>query len=338
LAAVNVLLLGVLHETCSQTISLSRDGRRRIAGISPHCRSAGFPDASGALDRAAQCWECGRHLGPPACDEDERKLGPAGGVENRSGAGTTIGTNAVAKAAPDGHTLLVNSAAFAASAAIYAKLAYDPLKDFAPVSQVAIAPIVVAAAPSLGVGSIKELVELAKRKPGQLKFGSAGVGSSTHFAGEQFKLAAGLSVVHVAYKGPPEALLDTMTGRIEYCLSPVLPALPFIRDGKLLAFAVTTAQRSPLLQDVPTVAEAGVPNYEYQDWWGVFAPAATPVAVIDKIGKEIARVLELSDVKQQVLNQGAEARPSPPADFTTFVRAKVETARQAAASANIRAD
>jgi tripartite-type tricarboxylate transporter receptor subunit TctC len=258
-------------------------------------------------------------------------------VENRSGAGTTIGTNAVAKAAPDGHTLLVNSAAFAASAAIYAKLAYDPLKDFAPVSQLAIAPIVVVAAPSLGVGSIKELVELAKRKPGQLKFGSSGVGSSTHFAGEQFKLAAGLSVVHVAYKGSPEAALDTMTGRIEYCLSPVLPALPFIRDGKLLALAVTTAQRSPLLQDVPTVAEAGVPNYEYQDWWGVFAPAATPVAVIDKIGKEIARVFELSDVKQQALNQGAEARPSPPADFAKFVRAKVETARQAAASANIRA-
>src|SRR5262249_51911005 len=129
-----------------------------------------------------------------------------------------------------------------------------------------------------------------------------------------------------------------MTGRIEYCLSPVLPALPFIREGKLLALAVTTAQRSPLLQDVSTVAEAGVPNYEYQDWWGVFAPAATPVAVIVKIGKEIARVLELSHVKQRGPNRGAEAGRSPPADFPTFVRAKVGMARQAAASANIRAD
>jgi tripartite-type tricarboxylate transporter receptor subunit TctC len=134
-------------------------------------------------------------------------------------------------------------------------------------------------------------VELAKGKSGQLGFGSAGVGSSTHFAGEQFKLAAGFGAVHVPYKGPPEALLDTMTGRIQYSLSPVLPALPFIRDGKLLALAVTTVQRSPLLYEVPTVAEAGVPDYEYQDWWGVFAPALTPAAVISKISNEIGRVL-----------------------------------------------
>src|SRR5262249_35075670 len=166
----------------------------------------------------------------------------------------------------------------------------------------------------------------------------AGVGSSTHFAGAQFNLAAGLRAVHVPYKGPPEALLDTLTGRIQYSLSPILPALPHIKDGKLLGLAVTTTQRSPLLLDVPTVAEAGVPGYEYQDWWGVFAPAATPPALIAKISKDIGRILELSDVRKQLLDQGAEARPSTPDDFTKFVRTKIEEARHVAASANIRAD
>ena len=259
-------------------------------------------------------------------------------VENRPGGGTTLGTDIVAKAAPDGHTLLINSAAFAASAALYPKLPYDALKDFAPVSQIASAPIVVVVAPSLGTKSIKELIEFAKGRPGELNFGSAGVGSSTHFAGEQFKLAARLNVVHVPYKGPSEALLDTMTGRIQYCLSPLVPTLPFIKDGRLLALGVTTAQRSLVLQDVPTVAEAGLPGYEYQDWWGVFAPAATPRAIVDKIGKEIERILELPDVRRQLLSQGAETRPSTPDEFTGFVRAKVETAREVATRADIRAE
>lgn len=259
-------------------------------------------------------------------------------VENRPGAGTTLGASMVAKAVPDGYTLLVNSAAFAASAAIYAKLQYNPLTDFAPISQVAIAPIVIVAAPSLGAKSIKDLVALAKQKSGQISFGSAGVGSSTHFAGEQFKLAAGLNVVHVPYKGPPEALLDAVTGRIQYCVSPLVPALPFIRDGKLLALAVTTGRRSVMLPDVPTVAEAGVSGYEYQDWWGIFAPAATPRVVTEKIGKEVARILELADVRKQMLGQGEEPSPSSPDEFAKFVREKVETARNVARLAGIRAE
>src|SRR5262249_33821322 len=162
------------------------------------------------------------------------------------------------------------SAAFAASAAIYSKLPYDPLKDFAPVSKVAIAPIVLVAAPSFGAKSIKDLIELARKQPGRINFGSAGVGSSTHFAGEQFKIAAGIDVVHVPYKGPPEALLDTATGRIQYSLAPLVPALPFVRDGRLVVLGVTTAQRSRALEDAPTIAEAGLPGFEYQDWWGLF--------------------------------------------------------------------
>ncbi len=258
-------------------------------------------------------------------------------VENRPGAGTTLGADAVAKAPADGHTLLVNSASFAASAALYSKLPYDPLKDFAPITQIASAPFVVVASPSLGAKSIKELVELAKAKPGQINFGSAGAGTSSHFAAEQFNLATGLKVVHVPYKGPPEALVETMTGRIQYFFSPLLPALPFIKDGRLLALGVTTAQRSSALQDVPTIAEA-VTDYEYQDWWGVFAPAATPRAVVDIIGKEFARILGLPDVTKQLLGQGVEPRPTTPDEFTIFVRARVEAFRQVARLAGIRAN
>ena len=259
-------------------------------------------------------------------------------VDNRPGAGTTLGASIVAKATPDGYTLLVNSAAFAVSAALYPKLPYDALKDFAPVSQIAIAPIVLVVAPSLGTRSVKELVAVARQKPGQITFGSAGVGSSTHFAGEQFKLAAGINVVHVPYKGPSEALVDTATGRIQYFLAPLVPALPFIRDGRLLALAVTTAQRTPVLPDVPTVAEAALPGYEYQDWWGLFAPAKTPRPIIGKISKDTARILELSEIRKQMLSQGAEARSSTPEEFARFVRDKIESAGKVVTLAGIRVD
>jgi len=259
-------------------------------------------------------------------------------VENRPGAGTTLGADTVAKAPADGHTLLINSASFAASAAMYSKLPYDPLKDFTPISQIAFAPFVVVATPSLGAKSINDLVAFAKAKPGQINFGSAGVGTSSHFAAEQLNLAAGIKVVHVPYKGPPEALVDTMTGRVQYFLSPLLPALLFIKDRRLLALGVTTAQRSSALPDVPTVAQAGLAGYEYQDWWGVFAPAATPRTLVDKISRDIARSLQLPDVTKQLLSQGVEPSPSTPDEFAGFVRAKVEAFREVAKLAGIRAD
>ena len=259
-------------------------------------------------------------------------------VDNRGGGGGTLGASIVAKATPDGYTLLVHSIAFAMNAALYSKLPYDPLKDFVPVSQILISTSLLVVAPTLGVKSVKELIALAKQKPGKLTFSSSGVGSGTHLNGEQFRFAAGIDVVHVPYKGVPEPLIDTIAGRIDYFLPPLVPSLPFIRDGRLLALAVSTARRTPVLPDVPTIAEAALPGYEYQAWFGVFAPARTPRPVVEQISREIARIVDLPDIKKQMLNQGEEGRPSTPEEFARFVRAEIEKASKIVKLAGIRVE
>jgi len=259
-------------------------------------------------------------------------------VDNRGGGGGTLGAGIVAKATPDGYTLLVHSIAYAMNAALYSKLPYDPLKDFAPVSQILISTSLLVVAPTLGVKSVKELIALAKQKPGKLTFSSSGVGSGTHLNGEQFRFAAGIDVVHVPYKGVPEPLIDTIAGRIDYFLPPLVPSLPFIRDGRLLALAVSTARRTPVLPDVPTIAEAALPGYEFQAWFGVFAPAGTPRPVVERISKEIARIVDLPDIKKQFVNQGEEGRPSTPEEFTRFVRAEIEKTRKTVKLAGIRVE
>ena len=246
-------------------------------------------------------------------------------VDNRSGAGSTIGTAIVASATPDGHTLLLNSSAFAGSASIYPKLPYDPHKDFAPISLIAANPLVLVVGPSLGVKTVKDLLAMAKSQPGKLTFASSGIGSGTHYGGELFAQTAQIKVLHVPYKGTPETITDTASGRIHYAVPPILASLPLVREGRLIALGVTSPERSALLPDVPTVAEAGVPGYKYEGWFGFLAPAKTPARVVEKIGREIGRIAQMTDIREKIAAMGGRSWPSTPAELEALIRTEIET-------------
>ncbi len=258
-------------------------------------------------------------------------------IDNRPGAGGTIGAAFVAKSAPDGYTLLVHSAAHAYNPSIYSNLPFDTAKDFVEVVPLAGQPNVLIVAPSAGVKTVAELIALAKQKPGQLNFGSAGNGSGTHINAEKFKLAAGIDVPHIPYKGTPEALTDTMAGRITYFFSPISAALPNVREGKLLALGVSTAKRSAALPNVPTIAESGLPGFDYNLWVGVFAPTGTPPEIVDKINKDVANLLRSAEIKERFANLGAESMPMSPAEFKNFVRAEIEDSGKVIRAAGIKA-
>ncbi len=259
-------------------------------------------------------------------------------VDNRTGAGSTVANAILVKAVPDGHTLVFNTVAHAINATLYPTLPYDTLRDFSGVSQVSSIPLVVVISPSQGVKSVKELIAFARGKPAQLNYASAGVGSGAHIAAEMFNLAGGLKVTHIPYKGTVEALVDTTTARTHYFFSPLGSALGFVRDKRLLALAVTTAKRAPLLPDVPTLAEAALPDFEYDHWYGFFAPAKTPRPVVAQLSQTVARILELPDIKEQLANEGASPKPSAPEAFDKFVRAEVEKLGKVIKAAQMKAE
>jgi tripartite-type tricarboxylate transporter receptor subunit TctC len=247
-------------------------------------------------------------------------------MDNRASAGGIVAFKIVADAPPDGYTLTTTGSNYAGSAALYAgKLPFDPIRDFAGVAQIASTPLVLVVASNLGVKSVKELIALAKQKPGQLNFGSTGLGSGPHYGAALFNLTADINAVHVPYRGSPESLTDLMAGRVQYILSPVLAATPLIKGGRLLALGVTTAQRAPALPDVPTIAEAGLTNFEYQGWYGVMAPSRTPRAIIDQLASELHRILEMPDTKERIASQGAVAKWTAPEEFDHLVHDEIRT-------------
>jgi tripartite-type tricarboxylate transporter receptor subunit TctC len=245
-------------------------------------------------------------------------------AENRAGAGGSIGTAAVAKAAPDGYTLLIDSNAHVVTPAIYAKLPYDTLKDFVDISPLAGQPNVLVVTPSSSVKSLADFLAEARARPGQVNFASAGIGSGTHLNLEKFKLVTGINVVHVPYKGTPEVVSDLMAGRVNYYFAPIAPAIPLIRDGRLRALAVTSAKRSSELPDVPTVAEAGVPGFEFTLWFGLWGPTGMPADIVDKISKDVNRALASPDVRERLAKLGSEAMIMTPGEFSQFVRRELD--------------
>ena len=266
-----------------------------------------------------------------------RALGQAIVIENRPGAGGTLGAAMVAKGTADGYTLLVHSAGHVANAAIYPGLPYDTLKDFAGVTPLASLPNVLVVSPAKGFKSAQELVAKAKANPGVLNYGSAGNGSATHVNAEIFRQAAQFEAQHVPFKGTPEALTETMTGRIDFFFAPLASALPLIRAQRLQALAVGTAQRSPLLPDVPTTVEAGYRNSEYVFWVGLLAPAGTPRAIVERLNAEALKALALPEIREKLANLGAEPMPMAPAAFDAFLRTEAARAAQVVKAAGLQA-
>jgi len=255
-------------------------------------------------------------------DEVSRNIGQAIVVEPRPGAGGTTGSVMVAKADPDGYTLLVNSSAHTIVPWVYSSLSFDPIKDFAAVAGIGVLPNVLVTSPANGFKTVADLVAAAKAKPGTFNMGSAGVGTATHLSAEKFRLAAGFDAAHVPFKGGSEAMTETIAGRIQYYFSPSGTAVPLIREGRLSGLVVSTAKRIAALPDVPTTLEAGYAGSDYTFWVGLFAPAKTPRAVIDKLHQEITRAQEAATVKERLAQNGVEPFPITPAAFDAHVAAE----------------
>lgn len=251
------------------------------------------------------------------------ELGQPVVVDNRAGAGGNIGGQAAAKAAPDGHTLFMGTVGtHAINASLYKKMPFDPVKDFAPLTRVANVPNLLVANPAQPYKSVKDLIAYAKANPGKVNFGSSGNGSSIHLSGELFKSLAKVDMQHVPYKGSAPAVTDLLGNQIGIMFDNMPSAIQHVRSGKLVPLAVTTAKRSPELPSVPTIAEAGVPGYEATSWFGMFAPAGTPVPVLAKLNAAIVKVLAQPDVKKKINEQGAEVYSETPEQFAAFIQAE----------------
>jgi tripartite-type tricarboxylate transporter receptor subunit TctC len=264
--------------------------------------------------------------------------GPPMIVDNRPGAGTTIGAAIVAKAPADGYTLLMTDVSFAITPTLYAQLPYDAAKDFAPVALLNLVTDIMVVHPSLPANSVKELIAYSKANPGKVLYASAGNGTLNHLAPEIFKSMAGIDLVHVPYKGAVAALSDVISGREQVYVGALVSTVPHIKAGRLRALAVTGKQRSRAFPDLPTIAESGLPGYDVSAWYGLLAPAGTPRAIVDKLNREIRKALQTPDMLQRLAADGSEPVASSPEEFGQFVRDEIAKWGKAVKAANAKID
>ena len=246
-------------------------------------------------------------------------------VENRPGAGGTLGATQVARSEPDGHTLVVVSTGHVVNPALYNNLQYDTLGDFAGVTPLATLPSVLVVGAGSPIKSVAELIAAARAKPGALNYASAGVGSATHVNAEKFRASANLQLTHIPFKGTPETIVETSTGRTDFMFTPILASLPAVRENRLRAIAVSTAKRSSALPNVPTVSESGLPGFAFDFWIGLLAPAKTPKPVLAKLNAEVLRIVNLPEVKERMATLGAEPMPMSPDQFDAYIKDEYNT-------------
>src|SRR3954469_9843176 len=269
-------------------------------------------------------------------DPLSQQLGQSIIVENRGGAGGTLGANVVARADPDGYTGLAHSCAHVATPAIYPNAPYDTARDFVTVAAMGSSPNIAVVAPDKGIKTLKELVSLAKQKSGAMTFGTAGVGSSTHFTTERFRFSAGFDGVHVPFRGMPEVLTEVMTGRVDFCFSTIASALPFIRDGRLVALAVSTPNRSSYLPEVPTTLELGYANSDYTFWNGLFLPVKTPRDIVERLHQETQKAANSQAVREKLAQQGIDPMPLTAEAFDAQIKKEIADSIALVKAAGIR--
>ncbi len=251
-------------------------------------------------------------------------LGQTVVVDNRAGASANLGAAVVAKAAPDGYTLLLANANYTINPSLFKSLPFDPVREFAPVALLANVTNVLAIHPSIPAKSVKELISFAKAHPGQLNFASPGNGTSSHLAGELFRQVAKIEVVHIPYKGATPAITDLIAGQVSFTMASVLSVLPYAKQGRLRMLAVTTAKRSGALPDIPTISEAGLPGFEVSNWYGILATGGTPRPAVDRLNSELARIARVPDLAEKLAAQGADPATGTPEEFERFIQAELK--------------
>jgi len=265
-----------------------------------------------------------------------RELGQSIIVENRTGGGGTIGATAAAKADPDGHTILVNSSAHTVIPSLFPNASYDTARDFSGVIPLGRLPNVLVVDPSKGYKSLRDLVVVAKAKPGSITYASAGMGSATHFSAERLRLSAGIEGVHVPFRGAPEAYTEVMTGRVDFFFGALTSALPFIRDGKLQALAVSTPERASALPDVPTTLEAGFADSDYTFWVAIFVPAKTPSAIVEKLHQQTRKTLQDGGLQEKLTTLACEPMVMSPAELDALVKKEIAANALVVKAANMK--